>query len=131
MRLPPAACAATLRAAPAAYTCSFAGRGLPAQLAAGILGCHFTTAALLLPALCAAYVFYEFPADVMAGPSPMTIAQWNEEGSPASLETVARWAGISGSSLSALADNLGADAEDPGYGHYRSVAALTEDEEPP
>ena len=65
----------------------------------------------------------------MADPSAATIAAWNAENAPGTIQDVATWAGISGAFLAALVDNLGCDEADRGFGHYRAVAALTEDEE--
>ena len=57
------------------------------------------------------------------------MAAWNAENSPATIQDVAAWAGTTGDFLAELAANLGCDDADPGFGHYRAIAALTEEEE--
>ena len=65
----------------------------------------------------------------MADPSAAKVAEWNSEETPGTVQAVATWAGITGVFFTELLANLGCDEADAGFGHYRSIAALTEEEE--
>ena len=53
-------------------------------------------------------------------PSPSVIAQWNSAEQPATIRTVAEWAGVHGALQTAVLSDLGAEPTE----HYRVLAAL-------
>ena len=87
-----------------------------------------------LPSCCWQPALARLPQSVlssltMADPSSAIIAKWNSDEMPGTIQDVATWAGITGAFFSELVANLGCDEGDRGYGHYRAIAALTEEEE--